>query len=105
MKREETKKEQNDNLLHLSGQRRQDSAVSENEKVLKASLELRRYEEEKEINKAFEEVKGEGLLKRSERCMDFNEEDFDEYIPSDNDEEDINNVEVEVNVKKENSSL
>ena len=51
LKREETtKKEQNDSLLHLSGQRRQDSAVSSNDKVLKHSLELRRYEEEKEIN-------------------------------------------------------
>ena len=102
MKREETKKEQNDNLLNLAGHKRQDSAVSVNENVLKASLELRRKEEGKaKLNEAFEEIKGEGLLKRSERCMDFNVEEFDEYIVSDDDEEEVKNIEVEVNLKKE----
>ena len=33
--------------------------------------------------------------------MDFNVEEFDEYIVSDDDEEEVKNIEVEVNLKKE----
>ena len=33
--------------------------------------------------------------------MDFNAEEFDEYVASEGNEDDVNNIEVEVNVKKE----
>ena len=37
--------------------------------------------------------------------MDFNEAEFDEYVPSDDDENDVKNIEIQVNGKKEKTPL